>query len=167
MPHFDVLVPQQEVETALDEVRAERPLAPGVVLLGYLAAVMFAVSFFLPALHNVAGYEAFVYALLWVICIPMWAANPVFWCGLAYLSAGRYRSAGKAGLAALLLALSESWMFWGELEIGYWIWAGSMAVLAVAGLYAGGTERRPQCWPALPGWRTLCEAGRIASRFRR
>jgi hypothetical protein len=167
MSHIDLMEPLPQAETTLPPIVAERQHPAAIVLLGSLAVVMFAVSFFLPALHGVAGYQAFICALLWLFGIPMWAANPVFCFGLAYLSAGRYRSAARAGLAAVLLALSESWMFWGELDVGYWIWAGSMAVLAVAGLCASGMESRMPSWPGLSGRRMVGEAARIASRFRR
>src|SRR5262245_22378209 len=85
-------------------------------LLGLSAVIVYTVSFFLPAAGGVLGYQAFICALVSVICIPMWAANLALWLGLAELSLGRYGKAGIAGLVALVLALSESWMFMEELR---------------------------------------------------
>ena len=70
-------------------------------------------------------------------------------------------------MVALLLALSEFWMFIDGLGIGYLVWVGSMAVLAAAGSCgAKEEENRRWPWPVAPGWRTPGEAARIASRFR-
>jgi hypothetical protein len=137
---------------------------PGV-LLGCAVFLLYAFSFWLPATRNVLGYQAFVYALLFFICGPMWAANPVFWFGLAKLFQGHYRSAAKAGLLALLLALSECWMFWGELAAGYFLWSGSMAVLAVAGWW-GSRDGGPPRQILGARW-CVAEATQIASRFQR
>jgi hypothetical protein len=142
-----------------------RSAAPG--LLGGLALLLYAVSFFLPALDGVAGYQAFVFALIWFVFLPMWAANPVFWIGLGRLFQGRHGSASRAGLAALLLALSESWMFGRELGVGYLVWVGSMAVLVVAGACGRRDEMPVRCLPARPPVPAAGEGVRIASRWRR
>jgi hypothetical protein len=105
---------------------------PTVALLGFAAALLYAASFFLPAVDGAAGYQAFVLSLVFIIGIPMWLANPVFWSGLTLLSQGKYASAGKTGLLALVLALSECWLF-NDLRVGYYAWVGSIALLAAAG----------------------------------
>jgi hypothetical protein len=141
----------------------ERVLAvrcpPTVALLGLAAALLYAASFFLPATDMVAGYQAFVLSLVFVIGIPMWLANPVFWSGLTLLSQGKYRSARKAGLLGLVLALSECWLFSKGLRVGYFAWVASMALLAAAGWW-GQLGHGPVHGPRVPG-----EATRIAARF--
>ena len=97
-------------------------------LLGLLTITVYAVSFFLPVTRDVLGYQAFVCSLVFMVLIPMWAANLALWLGLAELSLGRYRRAGLAGLVALVLAASESWLFVGELQVGFFAWVGSMAM---------------------------------------
>ncbi len=138
----------------------------GVALLGTLAATMYAVSFFLPATGSILGYQAFVCALLVVICAPMWLANPVFWLGLVLLHRREYRSAGHAGMIAVLLALSECWMFSGELGVGYFVWVGSMAALTLVGLF-GEPRDGPSGWYGRSQLFPVGEASRIVSRFRR
>jgi hypothetical protein len=124
---------------------------------------MYAVSFFLDAADRMAGYQAFLLALYIPVYWPMWLANPVFWFGLSRLCQGRYHSAGTAGLVALVLALSESWLC-GRLDVGYFLWAGSMAVLALAGLCRELEEQLDlgRQWGAAL---TAGEASRIASQF--
>jgi hypothetical protein len=146
----------------LPEAVVARRSAAGDVI-GLLAVILYALSFFLPATRWVVGYQVFVCSLVFVICIPMWAANLVFWAGLAELCLGRYRSAGLAGLVAVVLALSECWMFTAELRVGYFVWVGSMALLAFVGL-CGTEENRPR-WPARVGSNIAGAATRIASRF--
>jgi hypothetical protein len=132
---------------------------PAVALLGLAAVLVYAVSFFLPACDNAAGYQAFVLSLVCVIGIPMWFANPFFWAGIALLSQGKYASAGKAGLVALVLALSECWLFAKGLRVGYFAWVSSIALLAVAG-FCGGFDKPPPC-----RLRNVGEATRITARF--
>jgi hypothetical protein len=136
---------------------------PAVAVLGVLAAVLYAVSFFLPALRGVLGHQAFVWSLLFVFYAPMWGANPALWFGLALLAQGKFRSARKAGVLALVLALSECWLFYRELRVGYFAWVGSMALLAVAGWR--GARHEPPRELFLPRLRSTGEAGRIAARF--
>ena len=141
---------------------------PGAaVVLGGLAIQLYLVSFFLPALDGTPGYEAFILAVLFVIGLPMWLANPVFWFGVVRLAQGRYHSAGQAGRVALLLALSECWMFYDKLAVGYFVWVGSMVLLAAVGRFGEVDEDRPRRWPYLPDWRVTGEAARIVARFRR
>jgi hypothetical protein len=134
---------------------------PAVAVLGLAAVFLYAVSFFLPACDNAAGYQAFVLSVVCVVGIPMWFANPFFWAGVALLSQGKYASAGKAGLVALVLALSECWLFAQGLQVGYYAWVGSMALLAAAG-WCGAAEGRDG---PVHGTRGAGEATRIAARF--
>ncbi len=145
----------------LDTVVARRSGAGD--FLGLLASALYAVSFFLPAVPGILGFQAFVYSLVCVICVPMWAANLALWLGLAELSRGRYGTAGTAGLVAVVLAVSESWLFLGELRVGYFVWVGSMILLAFVGL-CGAEQTRPR-WPVQVGSNIEGEATRIASRF--
>jgi hypothetical protein len=142
---------------AVPEVAREH-LSPAV--LGVAAAVLYALSFFLPAFQEAAGYQAFFVSLFFVVGIPMWAANPVFWSGLVLLSQREYASAGKAGVLALSLALSECWLFSEGLRVGYFAWVGSMALLALA----GGCGQPRDSFPIEA--ETAGEAARIASRLR-
>src|SRR5262249_19047678 len=112
-----------------------------VALLGLASALLYAVSFFLPATEGVAGYHAFVFSLACFLFIPMWAANPFLCAGLVHLYLGQYRSARNVGLAALFLSLSQSWMVFRELRVGYFAWVGSMALLTAAGC-CGAAEGR-------------------------
>jgi hypothetical protein len=132
--------------------------------LGWLVTGLYLLSFFLPVDSGMLGYHAFICALVFVIGIPMWLANPVFWFGLVRLFQGRYTSAGTAGVVALLLALSQVWMFRGAAQVGYWVWVGSMGLLALAGL-SHERETRPQRLPARSVSLPVSEASRIASRF--
>ncbi len=151
-----MIAPFVKIEVRSGEAVVARNAATGV--LGLAAAVLYAVSFFLPALPGVKGYAAFVYALVFGICVPMWAANPVFWVGLARLCVGQYKSAANAAVVAVVLALSECWLF-KDLGVGYFAWIGSMALLAVAGFCQGYDE-----WPP-PRLRNGGEAARIAAKF--
>jgi hypothetical protein len=135
-------------------------------LLGWLAFLLYALSFFLPATDRIMGWQAFLYALLFFFCLPMWSANPVFWVGLVRLSQGRYRSAGMAGVLAVVLALLECWMFHRELAVGYLVWVSSMGTLALAGLFGCGREEQPAGGLARTRG-TQGEAAWIVSRFRR
>jgi hypothetical protein len=120
-------------------------------LLGVLAAVLYVVSFFLPACEGMAGYQAFVISVVFLIGIPMWLANPGFWLGLLLLYQGKHAAAAKAGLLATALALSECWMFWPALRVGCFAWVGSMGLLAVAGWCGGEGKARRRA--RVTGWR--------------
>jgi hypothetical protein len=119
------------------QLAADRPRANGMVSFVAVAAVaLYTVSFFVPATnHHLLGYQAFFYALLAVSTIPMWSANVLFWIGLTMLCGPRFEKAWALGLVALGLGLSESWMFWDELSVGYFLWIGSMAMLASSGAF--------------------------------
>jgi len=70
-----------------------------------------------------------------------WLPNALLWLGVACLIVGRRRiprlaglAAGSAGCAAVVLA--SLWLFFGdlrELQLGYYLWAASMALLAWTG----------------------------------
>jgi hypothetical protein len=132
--------------------------------LGGLVFLLYGFSFVLPATGRMLGYQAFMMSVLFVLCIPMWLANPVFWYGLVRLCQGRCESAARAGLLALVLALSECWMFWGELSTGYFLWAGSMALLALLG-WCGSREVGLARTIRVVGVHSG-DATRIAARFR-
>jgi hypothetical protein len=136
--------------------------SPAVPLLGVSATALYAFSFFLPAYHEAAGYQAFLSAWLFLIGIPMAVANPVFWCGLALLCQGKHGSAKKAGVVALVLALSEFWLVCEGVRVGYFVWVGSMALLTAAAWC--GAHDPPRDW-SFPRPRGVGEATRIAARF--
>ena len=163
MQKTDAMVPLVQTRAAVLDIAVLRRGTGVGALVGVLAAGLYAWSFFLEAAKGIAGYQAFLLALYLPPYWPMWAANPVFWFGLSRLSQGRYHAAGAAGLVALLLALSESWLC-GNLEAGYFVWAGSMAVLALAGLCREPAEP-PTGWRHRPAWLPGGEASRIASPF--
>lgn len=128
--------------------RQETPVRKSVALavaLGTGVGLLYGGSFFLPAAAKAQGYEAFFFAMVLFFYWPMWAANPVFWYGLVKLLSGRWKAARNAGLLAVVLACSEAWMFVGLLKVGYFVWVGSMAALALAGWYGG---RRTRSAPA-------------------
>jgi hypothetical protein len=150
------------MKTTTHEAVVARRSAAGD-LLGLLTISLYAASFFLPATRDFMGYQAFVYSLVCMVFIPMWAANLALWLGLAELSLGRYRRAGLAGLVALVLVASECWLFVGELRAGFFAWVGSMVLLALVGL-CGAEQNRPR-WPVQVGTNFAGEASRIASRF--
>jgi hypothetical protein len=136
--------------------------SPAVPLLGVSSAVLYAASFFLPAFQEGAGYHAFLFSLVYLLGIPMWFANPVFWCGLALLCQGKHRAARKAGVVALVFALSEFWLFLEGLRVGYFVWVGSMALL-IAAAWCGVHD--PPRDLSFPRPRGAGEATRIAARF--
>lgn len=89
--------------------------------LAMMAVGLYGASFFLPACGRILGYQAFVWSVIFIVCLPMWLANPMFWVGLACASRGEWRAVRTYGLVALVLSLSEAWMFWGELATGYFV----------------------------------------------
>ena len=98
----------------------------------------YATSFFLPVTDAdtpqvMYGYQAFFWALVSIIYLPMWLSNPVLWVGCGYCVDGRWTAARNCGLLAILLAISEVWFWDDPPEIGYYLWVASMVVLAVAG----------------------------------
>jgi hypothetical protein len=99
---------------------------------------LYAVSFAMPVTdagtpQAMYGWQAFLFSLVYVIFLPMWLADPVFWIGCLSYANGRFHAARNAGLTAAVLAVSEVWLWDDRPEIGYWIWLASMLLLAVAG----------------------------------
>src|SRR5262245_17160718 len=127
------------------------------LLVGWLAVVLYVASFFFDATDGVPGFAAFFYSLFLPYFWPAWLANVFLWIGLTRLSQGRSRSAGVTGLMALLLALSAVLVCGDRVGAGYFLWAGSMAVLATVGL----VRERKRC----PSRRLIGEGSRITSRF--
>jgi hypothetical protein len=166
MQTTDVLLSPAETETDLPEPVSLTRRPDSNIVLTCMIGALYAASFFLPATKTMPGYAAFVCSVLFLIGIPMWLANPVFWVGLYRLAHGRYQAAGRSGILALVLALSECWMFEGDLSYGYFLWVGCMGLLALTGLRAEDDER-PRPWPTHDAWWTDGDAARIASRFRR
>jgi hypothetical protein len=86
-----------------------------------------------------------------------WLANPVLWVGLRLLARGRPRGAAAAGAVALPLALAFLLTEPSDLRAGYYAWAGSMALLLLAGLAgarAGPVRRLPDAGPMFAARRT-------------
>jgi len=79
------------------------------------------------------GFQAFFWGLVSIVYLPMWLANPTLWFGCLRYGEGRWKSARNAGLLAVLLGVSEVWMWDGRPEIGYYLWMSSMVLLALAG----------------------------------
>ena len=98
----------------------------------------YGVSFFLPVTDAgtpqvMYGYQAFFWGLVSLIYLPMWLANPLLWFGCICYRDGERSAARKAGTIATLLAISEVWLWDDPPEIGYYVWIGSMVLLAIAG----------------------------------
>jgi len=77
------------------------------------------------------GFQAFFWAFISIIYLPMWLANPVFCVGWLFLSDGDGKTAFQCGAMAMLLAVSEVWFWDDRPESGYFVWLGSMASLTV------------------------------------
>jgi hypothetical protein len=120
---------------------------------------LYAVSFFLPAyrmygswdngpgdrghlqMELLYGWKCFQIA--WDTGKDVWYANPVFWLACGLLALRRWLGAGLAAVGAVGLGLS----WWSpfsqsEFRVGYWVWLGSMAVVAGAGFYGWWGRRR-------------------------
>jgi hypothetical protein len=162
----DVMLSPEEEETDLPETVSLRRRPDTGVALTWMIGALYAASFFLPATKTMPGYMAFLCSVVFVIGIPMWGANPVFWFGLYHLARGSYREASRAGTLAVVLALSECWMFGDDLSYGYFVWVCSMGILALTGLFTEVDDQR-RAWPTSAAWRSDGEGTRIASRFRR
>src|SRR5262245_26712287 len=79
------------------------------------------------------GYQAFFWALVSVIYLPMWLSNPVLWIGCGYCVDGRWKAERIWGLLAILRSISEVWFWDDPPESGYYVWVSSMVLLAAAG----------------------------------
>ncbi|MEO8271683.1 MAG: hypothetical protein ABI557_18315 [Aureliella sp.] len=112
----------------------------------------YAVSFTLPVTdantrHAMYGYQAFIYGFFSVIYLPMWMANPLFWIGCVHLNRNRWKSASRAGLCAVLLALSEIYQWDDRPEIGYLVWLSSMVLLTLVAVAMRLSESIGTCEP--------------------
>lgn len=113
----------------------------------YLASLAtYGISFCLPAFEigvegrgtSESGFSAFLVAFLalgqeyfgGLASFLVWLANPAFWIGVVLLATGRPTAALVASCAALLLGCS--FVFGPLILVGYYVWLGSMALLAGA-----------------------------------
>jgi hypothetical protein len=112
--------------------------------LSVASGCLYVVSFLLPVGWGLGffGLHAFVCSAMIPFVWPMWAANPVLWFGLVKAANQRWEAARNAGVLAMLLAISEAWMFLPGLGVGYFCWLCSMIALATAGAYGAEQERR-------------------------
>ncbi len=90
------------------------------------------------------GAEEFASVIAWVFLAPVvgfpreawqfyaaWCANPLLWCGLLLLARAYWWAATLSGVVAFLLGLAVA----GDFPLsGYYVWLGSMALLALAGM---------------------------------
>jgi hypothetical protein len=138
--------------------------------------LVYATSFFLPALGDLSGWAAFVYGLpccvmtpfailasgtpehsgrerdwQWCLMAFSWAANPLLWIAYGSLARGALSWARRAGLAALAVALtviiSHGQSAHEALGPGYWLWVASMA-LVVVGAYVTEQDGPPARIPS-------------------
>ena len=113
-----------------------------------------------PAIYSVAAVVALVRlelrALLILVSFLPWLANIAYWLAAYRLHIGRRRGVVTLSVLAVLLGLSSCvlltlfWLafpadrrglppVWAYRE-GYWLWLGSMALLAYGGWDSGGTR---------------------------
>jgi hypothetical protein len=89
----------------------------------------------------ISGRDSFHFLLerLWGGCF-VWLAHPILWVGWLLLVCYRWRAATVAGCVALALALNVPLVFqpregpWFPPGVGYYLWFGSMALLACSAL---------------------------------
>ncbi len=75
------------------------------------------------------GYQAFAFALASQY-LPCWLANPTYWCACYHALSGTIRQARNYAILAVVLSVSETWMFDDALEAGFYMWSASMGFLA-------------------------------------
>lgn len=138
-----------------------------------LVALIYAMSFLLPALGDLPGWAAFVWGLpccvmapftvlasgtpgnqltardwQWCLLALAWAANPLAWIGYGFLARGAVSWARGLGVVALALAssviLTAGGGRAGGLGPGYWLWIASIALLVCGGCFS--EERRKPRW---------------------
>lgn len=82
----------------------------------------------------------------WWLLTVSWLANPTLWVALVCIALGRWRTGAALGGCALLMALIALTLFGPAVSRmpGYWVWAGSMAVVMVSPLYHVRTGHRRQ-----------------------
>ncbi len=124
-----------------------------------LAAVVYIVSFFLPAVavfsDPIAGWQAYLFVTLapWdakqmplrelVLWLVYWLPNPLLWVGIFFLARGRPGGAAWLGLVALAAGLgctfdADQLRFnFSDCRVGYYCWLASMALVAGAGGWHG------------------------------
>ena len=121
-----------------------------------LSLASYALSFLLPAFEIVVegqhdtsyGYDAFLVALAaaWqpilggLLSFVVWLANPAYWAGAVFFARGRYWRSAAASIAALVLGCH--FVFAPLILVGYFVWLGSMALLAVASAVSLVRERQ-------------------------
>lgn len=103
----------------------------------------YAASFAMPVCLDLAGHEAFTTAARLGMAASVqgevskellgWLPNVLLWLGLAFLVAGDGKGAAEFGLAALIGA--AGWLSLCGLMPGYYVWAGSMALLVAGGVW--------------------------------
>jgi hypothetical protein len=115
-------------------------------VLYFVSLAFYAVSFLLPAFEIVVegqhdasyGYDAFLVALAaaWqpmlggLLSFVVWLANPAYWAGAVFFGRGRYWRSAAASIAAVVLGCH--FVFAPLILVGYFVWLGSMALLALA-----------------------------------
>lgn len=102
-----------------------------------LVVLAYAVSFLLPvtdagAPYAMYGYQAFFWGFASIVYWPQWSANVAFWIACGSFGDRRWRHARNAGAVAVGLAISEVWLWDDPPEVGFYLWMGSMAFLALA-----------------------------------
>jgi hypothetical protein len=100
-------------------------------------ATVYVAAFFLPVTdaatpRQMRGYEAFFWAFVSIVYLPMWLANPALWFGGSQFLARRWNSARNAALVAVALGVSEVWMWDDVPNSGFYVWIGSMILLSIA-----------------------------------
>ena len=129
---------------------APKPELMPVTKMLYVASLAaYAVSFFLPTFGIKVGdnpssaeygFTAFLVSFLAIggemyggpAQFLVWVANPAFWAAAVLFARGDRGLALAASCAAALLGC---WLLFGELIfVGYYVWKGSMVLLAVASL---------------------------------
>jgi hypothetical protein len=59
--------------------------------------------------QELLGDQALFWTPLTIVYLPMWLTNPFLWLGCAYAGKQEWRATRKAGLVAVLLAISGVW----------------------------------------------------------
>lgn len=147
-------------------------LLPWLILL--VAGTMYGVAFALPAADlaitvsggpassmSFAGHEAFSSA--WAVKSNVWLANPLFWAAVVLLALRLWVAAAAFAIFAFWVAgweavANQLYGYGNAFYAGYWLWAGSMAVLAAAaaaGWWFVPGEYHTQPRDLLRGWRKV------------
>ncbi|MGE0640448.1 MAG: hypothetical protein AB7G12_12175 [Thermoanaerobaculia bacterium] len=109
--------------------------------IGWAAAVVFAISWFLPAAGDLPGYEAFWLSLKGFFRVGEWelASLPLAFAWLANVGAvgalraihlgGTGTRVARAFAVCGLFALGPALVSFGDMQIAYWLWAGAILIL--------------------------------------